>query len=96
VSVVFLDASDRSGVWRLLPGDYRVSAPYDVPADLVAPQVFGRHEPVWQGQVRSPQAVMTVLDSALNSRVGARVDTGNGSAGAQRRRPLVTAVPDAG
>lgn len=61
-ALVFRDASDRRGIWRLPPGEYRVSAVYDVPADLAAPRSLIQPDRVWRGQVRSPPVVMTVLD----------------------------------
>jgi hypothetical protein len=62
-TVVLRDTSDRRGVWRLPPGEYRANAVYDVPADLAPPPAFRQPERVWRGQVRSPLAAMTVLDA---------------------------------
>jgi hypothetical protein len=62
-TVVFRDAADKRGVWRLPPGDYRISARYHVPPELAAPPTVSHRERVWRGMVRSAPVAMTVLGS---------------------------------
>jgi hypothetical protein len=53
-TLVFRDASDRRGVWRLPPGTYRVTAIYDVPKDLAPPESIAGQQPPWRGRLESP------------------------------------------
>jgi hypothetical protein len=58
--VVFRDTSDKRGVWRLPPGDYRIKALYEVPPELAPPLAIANPQRVWRGRVESPPASMTV------------------------------------
>ena len=60
MTVHFRDASDKRGVWRLPPGEYRVIALYEVPPELAAPPTIAGPSRVWRGRVESPPASMTV------------------------------------
>ncbi len=53
-TLVFRDASDRRGIWRLPPGTYRVTAVYDVPKDLAPPESIAGQQPPWRGRLESP------------------------------------------
>jgi hypothetical protein len=59
-TVLFPDTHDKRGIWRLPPGDYRVTALYDVPPDLAAPATIPHPERVWRGRLESSPATMTV------------------------------------
>ena len=59
-TVVFRDTSDKRGVWRLPPGTYRITAIYEVPADLAPPASIANPGRTWRGRVESPPATMTV------------------------------------
>ena len=59
-AVLFRDASDKRGVWRLPPGDYRVRALYEVPPDLTPPAGLASPNRVWRGRVESEPVSMTV------------------------------------
>ena len=53
-TIVFRDASDKRGVWRLPPGTYQVTAIYDVPHDLASPESINGKEQPWRGRLESP------------------------------------------
>ncbi len=59
-TVVFSDASDKRGVWRLPPGRYRVVPVYDVPVDLAPPAVITDPGRVWRGHLEGSPVWMTV------------------------------------
>lgn len=58
--VDFPDTSDRRGVWRLPPGNYRVRAIYEVPRDLRPPPSVADPAQVWRGRLESAPALMTI------------------------------------
>jgi hypothetical protein len=47
-------------VWRLPPGNYRITAIYEVPHDLASPASIADSARVWRGQWASAPAMMTV------------------------------------
>jgi hypothetical protein len=59
-TVLFRNASDRRGVWRLPPGRYRIIARYDVPPDLAPPATIADPDRIWRGRMESPPAMMIV------------------------------------
>lgn len=59
-TVEFRNASDKRGVWRLPPGNYRITALYEVPPDLAPPATIVEPSRVWRGRLESPPAMMTV------------------------------------
>jgi len=59
----FADASDKSGVWRLPPGDYRIVAVYEVPRDLLPASAIAGPGRLWRGRIESPSAAMTVVQA---------------------------------
>ena len=59
-TIVFRDASDKRGVWRLPPGTYRVTAIYDVPHDLAPPESLAGKEQPWRGRLESPAATWVI------------------------------------
>jgi hypothetical protein len=59
-TVLFRDASDRRGVWRLPPGSYRIRAIYDVPENLAVAPFVSDAGRVWRGRSESPAAAMSV------------------------------------
>jgi hypothetical protein len=61
MTVPFPDASDRRGIWKLPPGEYRVVATYEVPHDLAPPRELTGAGLVWRGRVESAAAPMIVL-----------------------------------
>lgn len=58
--VDFPDTSDKRGVWRLPPGNYRVRAVYEVPRDLKPPASVADPAQVWRGRLESAPALMTI------------------------------------
>jgi len=58
--VDFPDTSDKRGVWRLPPGNYRVRAVYEVPRDLKPPASVAGPAQVWRGRLESAPALMTI------------------------------------
>ena len=61
VTVVFIDTSDRRGVWRLQPGNYRITAVYDMPPDLAPPSTIVDGSRVWRGRLESSPTLMKVV-----------------------------------
>jgi hypothetical protein len=59
-TVVFSNASDKRGIWRLPPGNYRIIPLYDVPPDLVRPATIADRSPVWRGHLEGSPALMNV------------------------------------
>lgn len=59
-TILFPDTSDKRGVWRLPPGEYRITAVYEVPPDLSPPATIADPSQVWRGRLESPPATMTV------------------------------------
>jgi len=59
-TVVFINASDKRGVWRLPPGNYRIIAIYDVPADLAPPATIADPRRFWRGRLESLPTKMSV------------------------------------
>ena len=59
-TVVFRNASDKRGIWRLPPGNYRIIPLYDVPPDLVPPATIADRSPVWRGHLEGSPALMSV------------------------------------
>jgi len=59
-TVVFINASDKRGVWRLPPGNYRIIAVYDVPSDLAPPATIADPGRTWRGRLESLPALMSV------------------------------------
>jgi len=62
-TIVFRDASDRRGIWRLPPGTYRVTAIYDVPQDLAPPESIAGLQPPWRGRLESPAETWVIRRS---------------------------------
>jgi len=56
----FPDTSDRRGIWRTPPGEYRIVAVYEVPEDLLPAPAIANPGRVWRGRVVSPAVAMTV------------------------------------
>ena len=60
-TVAFVDASDKRGVWRLPPGNYRIVPVYDVPPDLAPPATIADPSRVWRGRLEGPPVSMRVM-----------------------------------
>lgn len=59
-TVVFSNASDKRGIWRLPPGNYRIIPLYDVPPDLVPPATIADRSLVWRGHLEGSPASMSI------------------------------------
>ena len=60
MTVEFRNASDRRGVWRLPPGNYRITALYEVPSDLTPLPSVANAGRIWRGRLESPPTPMVV------------------------------------
>ena len=60
-AVAFVDASDKRGVWRLPPGNYRIVPVYNVPPDLAPPATIADPSRVWRGRLEGPPVSMRVM-----------------------------------
>ena len=59
-TILFPDTSDKRGVWRLPPGEYRITALYEVPPDLAPPATIADPSRVWRSRLESPPPTVTV------------------------------------
>jgi len=59
-TVEFRDTSDKRGIWRLPPGSHRITAVYEVTADLAPPQTMANPGGVWRGRLESQPVTMII------------------------------------
>jgi hypothetical protein len=60
VTVELRDTSDKRGIWRLPRGTHRITAVYEVTADLAPPQTMANPGEVWRGRLESQPVTMVI------------------------------------